>query len=119
MADERINMNINEGDAFFAHELSINFNPLQFVFDFKSVTPRVDPRSRERASIVLKHNVILIDPYHAKKVLELLGDVVKKYEKEFGKIEKPKALQMAEKKGKKDAKKIGDSKKITTPSYIS
>lgn len=112
-------MNINEGDAFYAHELSINFNPLQFVFDFKSVTPRVDPRSRDRASIVLKHNVILVDPYHAKKVHGLLGEVIKKYEKEFGKIEKPKALQVAEKKNKKHMNKSKDKEKIETPSYIS
>ena len=87
MAEERINLSINDGEAFFAHELSINFNHLQFVFDFKSVTPRVDPRSRDKASIVMKHNVVLTDPYHAKRVYELLGNVIGKFEKEFGKIE--------------------------------
>lgn len=119
MPEEKINININEGDAFYAHELSINFNPLQFVFDFKSVTPRVDPRSKNRASIVLKHNVILVDPYHAKKTYELLGNVLKKYEKEFGRIEKPKPLQAAEKKNKKEAKKLSSKEKIEAPSYIS
>ncbi len=119
MAEEKINLNINEGDAFYAHELSINFNPLQFVFDFKSVTPRVDPRSKDRASIVLKHNVILVDPYHAKRAYELLGNVLKKYEKEFGKIEKPKPLQAVEKKNKKEAKNLSSKEKIETPSYIS
>ena len=119
MPEEKINLNMNDGDAVYAHELSINFNPLQFVFDFKSVTPRVDPRSRDRASIVLKHNVILVDPYHAKKVHELLGDVLKKYEKEFGKIEKPKQLQVAEKKSKKEINKLGSKEKIEAPSYIS
>ncbi len=119
LPEEKINLNINEGDAFYAHELSINFNPLQFVFDFKSVTPRVDPRSRDRASIVLKHNVILTDPYHAKRVYELLGNVVKKYEKEFGKIEKPAALKIVEKKNKKEGKKLKSKDKIEAPSYIS
>ena len=119
MPEEKINMRINEGDAFYAHELSINFNPLQFVFDFKSVTPRVDPRSKDKASIVLKHNVILTDPYHTKKICNLLGDVIKKYEKEFGKIEKPKPLQVVEKKNKKEDKKSGSKEKIETPSYIS
>ena len=117
MAEEKINFSIHEGDSFFAHELSINFNPLQFVFDFKNVTPRVDPRNKDRASIVLKHNVVLVDPFHAKKVHELLGGVLKKYEKEFGRIEKPKQLQMLEKKQKPAAKK--ESEKIETPSYIS
>ena len=125
MAEEKISLSINDGDAFYAHELSINFNPLQFVFDFKSVTPRVDPRSKDRASIVLKHNVVLVDPYHAKKVHGLLGDVLKKYEKEFGKIEKPKVLQILEKKNKKDKKDKKEdsiaksSERIEAPSYIS
>jgi len=119
MVEEKINLNINEGDAFYAHELSINFNPLQFVFDFKSVTPRVDPRSKDRASIVLKHNVVLVDPYHAKRVYDLLGSVLKKYEKEFGKIEKPSPLKVVEKKSKKEAKKLSSKEKIETPSYIS
>lgn len=119
MTEEKINLNIKEGEAFYAHELSINFNPLQFVFDFKSVTPRVDPRSRDRASIVLKHNVILTDPYHTKRIYELLGGVINKYEKEFGKIEKPKPLEIVEKKNKKEASRIGDKERIETPSYIS
>ena len=118
MKDEKVNMNISDGEAFFAHELSINFNPLQFVLDFKSVTPRVDPRSKDRASISLKHNVVLVDPYHAKKVHALLGTVVKRYEKEFGKIEKPKALKALEKKNKKETKDNEDEK-IVAPSYIS
>jgi hypothetical protein len=116
MPEQKINLNIHEGEAFYAHELSINFNPLQFVFDFKSVTPRVDPRSRDRASIVMKHNVILTDPYHAKRVHDLLGTVLKKYEKEFGKIEKPKVLEIAEKKNKKEA--LLHEEKMETPSYF-
>jgi hypothetical protein len=116
---QKINLNINDGDVFYAHELSINFNPLQFVFDFKSVTPRVDPRSKDRASIVLKHNVVLVDPFHAKRVHELLGNVIKKYEKEFGKIQKPKPLQIVEKKNKSEAKKLKNPEKIEAPSYIS
>ena len=117
--EDKINMNINEGSEFYAHELSINFNPLQFVFDFKSVTPRIDPRSKDRASIVLKHNVVLVDPFHAKRIQELLSEVLKKYEKEFGKIEKPKALKMLEKKKKKGVKEEKVEEKTIAPSYIS
>ncbi len=70
---------------------------------------------------MLKHKVILADPYHAKRVHGVLGDVLKKYEKEFGKIEKPKVLQAMDKKNKKDKKEIGKqiSEKIEAPSYIS
>ncbi|MBS3097733.1 DUF3467 domain-containing protein [Candidatus Woesearchaeota archaeon] len=114
--EERINLHINEGEPFFAHELSINFNPTQFVFDFKCITPRVDPRSQTKASISLKHNVIMVDPYHAKKVLDLLNEVVKKYEKEFGKIEKPKSIEEFEKKHKKKAKEKKDT--TEAPSYF-
>lgn len=116
MPEEKINLNIQEGEPFFAHELSINFNPTQFVFDFKCVTPRIDPRSQNKASISMKHNVIMIDPFHAKRVLDLLSKVVKKYETEFGKIEKPKAIVEFEKKKKQ---KVSDTKKEDTiPSYF-
>lgn len=117
MDQEKINLNISDGEAFFAHELSINFNPMQFIFDFKNITPRIDPRSKSRASISLKHNVIMVDPYHAKNVLSLLEKTIKKYEKEFGAIKKPQALKMLEK--KKKNREVEDPKnKIQIPSYF-
>ena len=93
---EQVNLNIVEGDAFFAHEVSINYNPTQITMDFKCITPRVDPRAK-KPSFQLKHNVVMIEPWHAKALLTLLNDVVKKYEKDFGKINKPKAITKAEK----------------------
>ncbi|HLC65844.1 MAG TPA: DUF3467 domain-containing protein [Candidatus Nanoarchaeia archaeon] len=113
MTDERINMSIVDGDAFFAHELSINFNPLQFIFDFKCITPRIDPRSKLKASINLKHNVVLADPYHAKKIHQLLGEIIRKYEKEYGKIEKPKQIKHFEKKPK-----TTEEEKTEVPTYF-
>ena len=35
-APDRINLSINDGDAFFAHQVSMNFSPNQFFIDFKS-----------------------------------------------------------------------------------
>ena len=103
---KNINFNIKDGDAFYAHEMSINFNPMQFIFDFKCITPRIDIRSKDSNVISITHNVILIDPYQAKQLHKVLGDAIKKYEKEFSKIEKPKQLAVAEKKqGKVDSKK--------------
>ncbi len=102
--EKNVNMSINDGEAFFAHELSINFNPLQFTLDFKSVTPRVDARSKDSLVLSLKHNVIIVDPYHAKKIFELLGQTLSNFENEFGKIEKPKALEKYEKKVKSNTK---------------
>ena len=95
---KNLNVTVNEGDAFYCHEMSVNYNPLQFILDFKSVTPRVDLRSKTVPSINIKHNVVLLEPYHAKQMLQLLNRVVTDFEKDFGKINKPKALEKAEKK---------------------
>ena len=116
MEKQKINMNIGDlAPDFFAHEASINFNPTQFIFDFKCITPRVDPRAKDSTVINLKHNIIMLDVYHALKFYELLGEVLGKYEKEFGKVEKPKPMKIIEKK-RKTTKKT-DSK-TTTPSYL-
>ena len=116
---KKINLGISDGNEFFAHELSVNFNPTQFILDFRCVTPRSDPRSRDIPFISIKHNVVLVEPFHAKRILEVLTNVISQYEKRFGKIEKPKALQVAEKKSKKDSNKSKGKEKIETPSYIS
>ena len=97
MTEKQVNVQVDNGQTFFAHEMSINFSPLQFVFDFRNVTPRVDLRSRMQPVLNIKHNVVLVDPYHAKRILGLLKRVIDDYEKKFGKIKKPKALEKAEK----------------------
>ncbi len=107
MAQDQINLNINDGEPFFAHEVTVNFTPTQMTLDFKCITPRTDPRSK-KPSFQLKHNVIMIDPWHAKALLDVLSNVVTKYEQEFGKIQKPKSLLKAEKKHKELAKKAGE-----------
>jgi hypothetical protein len=115
---KRLNLSINDGMDFFAHEVSVNFNPTQFILDFKSITPRMDPRSQEGATISLKHNIVMLDAYHAKKFNELLGNVIAKYEKELGKIEKPKAIAKAEKQGRKKGKGKEKKEKVALPSYL-
>lgn len=112
---EPVNLSIVDGDPFFAHEVTVNFTPTQFTFDFKCITPRTDPRSQGRASFLLKHNVVMLDPWHAKAVLQVLQNVVKKYEDEYGRIEKPKSIKEAEKKQKEMLKK---AKTPETPSYL-
>lgn len=120
MENKNVNVVIHDGDAFYCHELSVNFNPLQFILDFKSITPRVDPRSADTPTINIKHNVVLVEPFHAKQMLALLTTVVNNYEKQFGQIEKPKAIQVAEENLKKSQK--GHAKSIKTdvsiPSYF-
>ena len=121
MEKQSINLSINDGEPFYAHEVSVNFNPMQFIVDFRSVTPRNDPRTKGgRPSINLKHNVVMVDPWHMVQVKELFGRMVEAYEKEFGKIKKPKAIELFEKKHKKAAKESKDESTTETevPSYF-
>jgi len=122
MTDEKkINFSINEGDSFFSHELSVVFNPTQFILDFKNVTPRMDVRSKDGTVINIKHNVVLVDPYHAKRIIEALSSVVAKYEQDYGKIEKPKALAKLEKKTTAEVKKskLANEKTVgIRPTYL-
>ena len=113
---QQINLNIVEGDPFFAHEVSMNFTPTQITLDFKCITPRTDPRGKA-PSFLLKHNVVMVEPWHAKLMLDVLANVVKKYEEEFGKIKQPKALEKATKKQKK-VEKEESTKTTATPSYM-
>ncbi len=110
-----INIQIKDGAPFFAHEMSCNFTPSQLTLDFKCITPRTDPRAKT-PSFLLEHNVVMVEPYHAKMIYTVLGTVLKKYEDAFGKIKKPKAVEKAEKKQKKDAEAGGD--KTKTPHYF-
>lgn len=113
-----INISIDEGKEFFAHELSINFSPTQFIMDFRNVTPRTDPRSREVPLLRMRHNLVMVDPWHAKKIHELLGKMLEEYEKQFGGIELPKALKMHEKKMKNNQSKPKASTKEIMPDYF-
>ncbi len=114
MEEKKINLSINEGQSFYAHEASINFSPTQFILDFRCVTPRVDPRSNEAPTMHMQHNVVMVDVYHAKRLHELLEKMIGKYEKEFGKIEKSKAVKQIEKKRQKEKK----HEEKSTPSYF-
>jgi len=96
------NISVVDGQSFFAHETSINFTPGMFNLDFKNISPRIDPRSKAGPTFVLAHNTILMDPYHAKQFHAILGEALKRYEQDFGKIEKPKAMARAEKKQKSE-----------------
>ena len=115
MTQEQINLNIHEGEPFFAHEVTVNFTPTQVAADFKCITPRSDIRSK-KPSFQLKHNVIMLDPWHAKALISVLQNVVERYENEFGKIKKPRALEIAEKKQKERVDK--GEKEESVPTYL-
>ncbi len=118
--EKKINLTINDGDPFFAHEMSINFNPMQFIMDFRCITPRNDPRTQGRPSLMLKHNTVMVEPWHMTLIKELMDRMIKNYEEQFGKIKKPKAMEEFEKKHKKsnDSKKGDKSTKTEAPSYF-
>jgi len=116
--EEKINLSISDGDAFFAHQASINFNPSMMFVDFKNITPRVDERSATQPTIVLKHNVVMLEPYHALLFKNLLDKVVADYEKQFGKIEKPHAILEAEKLAKKRSGVIQAKTNTDIPNYF-
>ena len=100
MADEdikKVNFVINDGDSFYANEISITFGPAQFSFDFKNISPRVDMRNQDDSkTFVLKHNVIIIEPFQIKQFAKVLNDAIVRYEIEYGVIEMPPAIKKAE-----------------------
>ena len=114
--EKQINLNINDGETFFANEISINFNPSNFFMDFKNVSPRIDPRNQNGATFFMKHNVVLLDLYTFKQTVSLMKETLERYEKEFGRIEKPKLLDKLEKKQKKDLKVA--EKGVSVPAYL-
>ena len=99
MSEEKtnINLNISDGEAFFSNEVSINFNPGHFFIDFKCVSPRIDPRNQSGATFALKHNVVILEPFAIKEMARMMQEIISRYEKDFGKIDKPKAAKAAEK----------------------
>jgi len=113
--EKKVKFDIDNGQVFFADEVGIIHNPLKIMFDFRSVTPRIDIRNQEFQPVVLKHNVIMMDPYTAKTFLDILKQNIANYEKQFGKIKKPEALKRMERKNKKEVK---GSKQEKAPAYL-
>lgn len=107
--NNKVKFDIENGQSFFADEAGVIHNPLRIIFDFRNITPRVDVRNQEYQTLVLKHNVVVMDPFTAKNFLEILDKNVKNYEKQFGKITRPKALDKLTKKSSKSKKEVKDS----------
>ena len=118
MENKKLNIGVTDGHEFFAHEVSVNFNPLQFILDFKCITPRVDPRTKENPLLMIRHNVVMVDPWHMLQIRNLFARMIEAYEKEFGAIKKPKQIETFEKKHKKAAEKKASESKTEIPSYF-
>ncbi len=112
--EQKINVNVDDGEAFYSNEASISHNPMQFVLDFKQITPRID--MRQQPQFKLKHDVVLLDPIHAKQFSEMLNQAVKEYEEKNGKIDLKKAMKKMQKKASKKKKK--KAKVTESPSYF-
>ena len=97
MADVgEVQVNVENGPEFLADEVSISHSPIRFVIDFKSIVPRMDLPNHPPRTII-KHNVVMVDAYFAKELLNVLKDNIAKYEHRFGEIKKPEALRKYEK----------------------
>ena len=99
-----IRVNVNDGGEFLADEVSISHSPIRFIIDFKNITPRLDV-GENAPRMVLRHNVVIVDPYFAKDLLSVLTENIAKYEKRYGAIKKPETLIKAEKQAEKEGKK--------------
>lgn len=110
MEKKQINVDIDNGDVFFSDEIGVMHNPTKFIIDFKSITPRIDVRNKDFQPLVIKHNVIMMDPFTAKNFLEAFKKNFESYEKKFGKIKIPKGYSKVKKSRKKT--------KIEVPSYF-
>ena len=102
-------------DPLMSNQQTVAHQPDKFVIDFKGVYPQFTPDNK--ATLVINHRIILLDPYLAKSFLKTLGDNIKKYEEKFGVIKKPKEIEKAEKEMQSMQKQI-DSTGTERPSYM-
>ena len=104
---KQVNVRVKDADPFLAHETTINYNPTEFVLDFKCITPI---QELNQASLFIQHNVVLLTPWHMKSLLVAMEKVVKDYEKKFSEIKKPSEIEKAEKILKKQQRDV-----VSTP----
>ena len=92
---ENFEGDVDVGKDFLAEQVSVSHSPIRFVIDFVRNSPRIDPAGQS-TKLLTSHSVVMLDPYLAKEFLSVLTDNIGKYEKKFGKIEKPAALKKFE-----------------------
>jgi len=113
---QKLNVRIKDGDQFYANETSIQVGPLEIILDFKCNTQVQDIGNNK--GLLVKHNPIILSPFHAKSVLNILANSLKNYEEKFGVIKKPKELSKAESMMKKEEGKIKPIKGKSNDSYF-
>lgn len=101
MNEKPLKLGIVQGDAFYCDGVTIAHSPTKFILDFKQRTPRFDPgKEGEEVSLIVKHNVVVIDADIIKNIFHSLKENMEKYEKQYGKLKTPKPVKV--KKEKRD-----------------
>lgn len=102
MTEKRqINVQIDNGcDVFHGDFITIAHKQGEVLFDFRQATPRFNPGpgGQNAQNIVIKHNVVSMNPILAKNFLQILKRNIENYEKKFGKINVPKEKKAQSKK---------------------
>ncbi len=106
---EKMNVQIDPGpEVFFSDTVTVSHTQSKFVIDFVQMVPRFDYiAGRQEQTLVVKHNAVIMDPVVAKNFLNVLRENIRKYEKQFGKIEVPKKKPQKAKKERVETKYIG------------
>ena len=112
---EEIQVNVEDGETFFADEVSVIHNPVRIVIDFKSITPRIDVKPSQ-IRLRMKHNTIVLDPQLAKDFLKALTTNIANFEKRFGIIKKLKSVELAQQEAKQ--KIVTKSKGLKKQDYF-
>ena len=101
---------------FMSNQQTIAHQPDKFVIDFKCIFMQFTPENNPL--MVANHRVVLLDPMVAKDFLKILKENIERYEKRFGKIEKSKAVKVAEKEMKDMPKESTTGTVPSSPSYM-
>lgn len=103
MLKKPLKVGVVQGDAFYCDGVTIAHSPTKFILDFKQRTPRFDPSEQgEEVTLMVKHNVVVIDTDVIKNVFQSLKDNIAKYEKEYGKLKSAKPVKI-QKEGNKES----------------
>ncbi len=109
----------NSNQAFYATQASVHFSLHDFCIDFGQATPRVNATPKgEEMSYVNKHATIMLTPMLAKRLFELLGGQLAKFEKSNGQIKIPKESKKKARTIKKSAEVPNEMVAEGTTKYI-
>jgi hypothetical protein len=100
--DQQFGLTLKDNNLFFADEVFMSSQPGKFFLDFKNISPRSDLPKQIRTCV--EHTAVRLDPYLAKNFWEKFGNLIKDYEKKYGKIKRPKEYELADKPSMKGAK---------------